>query len=47
MVYLAPEGAMKSNQAPEEEESKMVVIKWLNKAEGSGEHIDSFLCGVL
>ena len=41
MEDSAPEGAMISNQAPEEEASKMVVIKWSDKVKGYGENIDS------
>ena len=44
---LAPEGARISNQAPEGETSKMVVVKWSDKVEGSGDDIDSPLCGGL
>ena len=47
MEDLSPEGAMISNEAPEEEASKMVVIKWSDKVEGSGDNIDSTLCGGL
>ena len=47
MEDLAPEGAMISNQALEEEISKMVVIKWSDKVEGSGDNIDPPLCGGL
>ena len=43
----APEGARISNQAPEGETSTMVVVKWSYKAEGSGDYIDSPLCGGL
>ena len=42
-----PEGAMISNGAREEEASKMVVIKWSDKVEGSRNNIDSPLCGGL
>ena len=38
---------MISNQALEEETSKMVVIKWSDKVEGSGNNIDPPLCGGL
>ena len=38
---------MISNQAPEEETSKILVINWSDKVEGSGENIDSPLCGGL
>ena len=47
MEDQAPEGSMISNEAPEEEASKMVVIKWSDKVEGSGDNIDSPLCGGL
>ena len=40
-------GAMISNEAPEEESSKMVVIKWSDKVEGSGDNIYSPLYGGL
>ena len=43
----APEGVIISNQAPEEETSTMVVVKWSDKVEGSGDDIDSPLCGGL
>ena len=42
-----PYGAMISNKAPEEEASKMVVIKWSDKVEGSGNNSVSPLCGGL
>ena len=45
MKYSDPEGAMISNQAPEEETYKMVVLKWSDKLEGSGDNIYSPLCG--
>ena len=35
MEDSAPEGAMMSNEAPEEEASEMVVIKWSDKVEGT------------
>ena len=41
MEDLSPEGAMINNEAPEEEASKMVVIKWSDKVEGSGDNIYS------
>ena len=41
MEDSAPEGARMSNQAPEGETSTMVVFKWSNKVEGSGDNIDS------
>ena len=44
---MAPDGAITSNQAPEEEAYKMVVIKWSDKVEGPGENIYSPLCGLL
>ena len=34
---LAPEGSRMSNQAPEGETSTMVVVKWSEKVEGSGD----------
>ena len=41
MEYSAPEGAIISNKDPEEETSKMVVVvKWSDKVEGSGDNID-------
>ena len=43
----APEGAIISNQAPEGETSTMVVVKWSNKVEGSGDDIYSSLCSGL
>ena len=45
--YSAPEGARINNQAPEGETSTMVVVKWSDKVEGSGEDIVSPLCGGL
>ena len=36
---LAPEGARISNQAPEGETSTMLVVKWSDKVEGSGDDI--------
>ena len=47
MEDSAPEGARMSNQAPEGETSTMVVVKWSDKVEGSGDNIDSPLCGGL
>ena len=47
MEDSAPKGAMISKEAPEEGAYKMVVIKWSDKLEGSGENIDSPLCGGL
>ena len=43
----APEGARISNQAPEGETYTMVVVKWSDKVEGSGDDIDQPLCGGL
>ena len=43
----APEGSIISNQAPEGEASTMVVVKCSDKVEGSGDDIDSHLCGGL
>ena len=43
----APEGARISNQSPEGETSKMLVVQWSDKVEGSGDDIDSPLCGGL
>ena len=37
----APEGSIISNQAPEGGTSTMVVIKWSEKVEGSGDNINS------
>ena len=45
--YSAREGAIISNQSPEEGTSTMVVVKWSNKVFGSGDNIDSPLCGGL
>ena len=42
-----PEGARISNQAPVRETSTMVVVKWSDKVEGSGDYIYSPLCGGL
>ena len=47
MEDSAPEEARISNQAPEIETSTMVVVKWSDKVEGSGDDIDSPLCGGL
>ena len=41
-----PEGAIISNQAREEESSTMLVVKWSDKVEGSGDDINSSLCSV-
>ena len=38
------EGEMISNQSPEEETSKMIVIECSDKVEGPGYNIDSPLC---
>ena len=43
----APEGAIISNQAPEGETYTMVVVKWSDKVEGSGDDIDLPLYGGL
>ena len=43
----SPEGTRISNQAPEGETSTMVVVKWSDKVEVSGDDIDSPLCGGL
>ena len=40
MEDSAPEGAIISNQAPEGETSTMVVGKWSDKVEGSGDNRD-------
>ena len=47
MEHLAPEGEIISNQAPEEEISKIVVIKCSDKVEGSVDNINSPICGGL
>ena len=47
MQDSAPEGAIRSNQAPEGETSTMSVIKWSDKVEGSGDNIASPPCGGL
>ena len=36
MEYSDPEEAMISNEDPEKEASKIVVIKWSDNVEGSG-----------
>ena len=41
---MAPEEARISNQDPEGETSTMVVVKWSDKVEGSGDNIYSPLC---
>ena len=41
---LAPEGASIRNQAPEGETSTVVIVKWSDKVEGSGDDIDLPLC---
>ena len=43
----APEGEITSNHAPEGETSTMVVVKWSDNVEESGDDIDSPLCGGL
>ena len=43
----APDGARMSNQAPDEETSTMLVVKWLDKLEWSEDNIDLPLCGGL
>ena len=40
----APEGAIISNQYTEGGKSTMVVVKWSDKVEGSGDNMDSPLC---
>ena len=47
MEDSAPEVARISNQAPEGEKSTMVVVKWSDKVEGSGDNINSPRCGEL
>ena len=47
MEDSAPARAIMRNQAPEEETSTMVVVKWSDKVEGSGDNIYSLLCGGL
>ena len=47
MEDSSPEGARISNQAPEGETYTMVVVKWSDKVEGSGNNIDSPLYGGL
>ena len=47
MEYSAPQGAIISKQSPEGETSTMVVVKWSEKVEGSGDNIYSPLCGGL
>ena len=44
---LVSEGAIISNQAPEGEISNMVVVKWSDKVEGSGDKVNATLCGRL
>ena len=41
----APEGAMIINQAPEGDISNMVVVKWSDNVEWSGDNIYAPLCG--
>ena len=43
----APEGVIISNTAPEGETATMANVKWSDKEEGSGDDIDSPLCGGL
>ena len=43
----AQEGKIMSNQAIEGETSTMGIIKWSEKVEGSGDNINSPLCGGL
>ena len=45
--YLAPEGALISNQYPEGGIYTIVIVTWSDKVEGSGENIDATLCGRL
>ena len=47
MEDSSPEGEIMSNQAPEGETSTMVVVKWSDELEKSGDNIDSPLCGGL
>ena len=47
MEYLTTEGSIINNQAQEVETSTIVVVKWSKKVEGSGDDIDSPLCGGL
>ena len=47
MEDSAPERARIRNQAPEGEKSTMVFVKWSDRVEGSGDDIDSPLCGRL
>ena len=44
---MSPEEAIISNQAIGGEISIMVVVKWSDKVEGSGDNIYAPLCGVL
>ena len=46
MEDSALEGSIISNQAPEGETSRMVVVKWSDKVEGSGDDIDLPLFGI-
>ena len=39
--YLSPEGAIITNKAPEGGTSTMLVVKWSDKVEGSGDNIDN------
>ena len=43
----APEGAIISNTAPEGDTARMVIDKWSDKVEGSGDDIVSPLCSGL
>ena len=45
--YSAPEGAIIINQDPEGGISTMLVVKWSDKVEGSGDNIDAPLSGGL
>ena len=47
MKYSDLEEAMISNESPKEESSKIVVIRWSDKVEGSVDNIYSPLCGGL
>ena len=47
MEYSDPEGAIITNQYLEGGSSTMVIIKWSEKLEGSGDNIDSPLRGGL
>ena len=43
----SPEGALIINQDPEGGKSTMLVVKFPDKVEGSGDNIDALLCGGL